>query len=85
MKGLQADEGRIKRLEFYLVTLAVRKHVLRYSRQAKKTFCNCAKKIRKKAGLLDQDMIDLSWKFVTSMLNEWEKSSVEKVHSYEAW
>ena len=34
---------------------------------------------------LRQDMIDLSWKFVTSMLNEWEKSSVEKVHSYEAW
>lgn len=31
-----------------------------------------------------QDMIDLSWKFVTSILNDWEQSSVEKVHSYEA-
>ena len=31
-----------------------------------------------------QDMIDLSWTFVTSVLNEWKQSSAEKVHSYEA-
>ena len=33
---------------------------------------------------LRQDMIDLSWTFVTSVLNEWKQSPVEKVHSYEA-
>lgn len=68
MKGLQAGEGGNKRLEFYLATLAAQKHVLRYSRQAKKTFCNCAKKIRMKAGLLDplRKSWGLSWAQIAS-------------------